>query len=110
RGGFRCEVDVDEHATGLHDSLLFVLGREQLTNVAKHAAGAEGALVISRNGDEIVMDVRDDGRGITPGRCAAALEHGHIGLASSSERVEAVGGRLDIETSPGRGTRIRTTI
>jgi two-component system NarL family sensor kinase len=110
RAGFRFEVDVDEHATGIHDSLLFVLGREQLTNVAKHAGAADVALVVTRNGDELVMDVRDDGCGITPERRGAALEHGHIGLASSAERVEAVGGSFDIESEPGRGTRIRTTI
>ena len=110
RAGFRCEVDVDEHATGFNDSMLFVLGREQLTNVAKHAGASEVALVVTRNGDELVMDVRDDGCGITPERQATALEQGHIGLASSSERVEAVGGTLDIDTGPGKGTRIRTTI
>jgi signal transduction histidine kinase len=38
------------------------------------------------------------------------VERGHIGLASSVERVEALGGELEIDSRPGEGTRIRTIL
>ena len=54
--------------------------------------------------------VADDGRGIEPGRLAEAPRHGHIGLASLTERVEAIGGRLEIESAPDAGTTVRALL
>jgi signal transduction histidine kinase len=110
RGGFKATVSVEPEACGHHDPLLFVLGREQLTNVAKHAGASEVALDVGRDNGKVVMRVSDDGQGIDPQRLESAVEHGHVGLASSAERVEALGGELRIESEPGSGTRIRTTL
>jgi signal transduction histidine kinase len=57
-----------------------------------------------------VMQVSDDGCGLETAQLSSAVERGHIGLASSAERVEALGGDLQIDSDPGRGTRIRTTL
>jgi signal transduction histidine kinase len=110
RAGFRAEIDVDPDACGRFDALLFVLGREQLRNAAKHSGATEVGVLIARNNGRVVMEVSDNGRGLDPDGRHVAIEHGHIGLASSAERVEALGGRLEIESRPGGGTRIRTTI
>lgn len=110
RAGFQAAVDIDPEACGPLDSLLFVLGREQLTNAAKHSGATEVELVVARNNGRVVMEVSDNGCGLQPGRRHTAVEQGHIGLASSAERVEALGGELDIDSEPGRGTRIRTTL
>jgi signal transduction histidine kinase len=110
QAGFQAEVRVDPGACGPHDSLLFVLGREQLTNVAKHAGASRVVLHVTSDDGMVVMEVADDGRGMDPGRRVTALEQGHIGLASSAERVEALGGTLEIQSAPGRGTRIRTAL
>jgi len=110
RAGFRAEVDVDPAACGDHDSLLFVLGREQLVNAAKHSGATDVGLVISRDDGRVVMEVSDNGCGIDPEIRRKALRQGHIGLASSAERVEALGGELEVDSQPGRGTRIRTTL
>lgn len=109
-GGFEVEVDVDPAVEGSHDRLLFVLAREQLTNVGKHAGAARAAVVVGRSDDAVVMEVRDDGCGMDSWRRSLALEHGHIGLASSAERVEAMGGSFEVESRPGAGTRIRTVL
>ena len=110
RAGFRAEVDVDPAACGDHDSLLFVLGREQLVNAAKHSGATDVGLVISRDNGRVVMEISDNGCGMDPESRRKALRQGHIGLASSAERVEALGGELEIDSEPGRGTRIRTTL
>jgi signal transduction histidine kinase len=54
--------------------------------------------------------VADDGAGIPEGRLAAALREGHIGLASSIQRVEAVGGTLTLSPAPGGGTSVAVTL
>jgi two-component system, NarL family, sensor kinase len=103
-------VAVAPEATGVDDELLFSLGRELLTNAARHAGARHVALTIERAGGEIVLRCRDNGRGMPAERRAEALAAGHLGLAACTERVEALGGRLEIDTAPGRGTDVRATI
>ena len=110
RAGFRAEVDVDPAACGDHDSLLFVLAREQLVNAAKHSGATDVGLMLSRDNGRIVMEVSDNGCGIDPESQRTALRRGHIGLASSAERIEAMGGTFEIDSDPGRGTVIRTVL
>ena len=52
----------------------------------------------------------DDGRGFEQLGLGTALEHGHIGLASASERIEALGGAFEIDSRLGTGTVVRATI
>ena len=61
-------------------------------------------LSVRRTEEAILLEVADDGSGIPEGRLGAALREGHIGLASSIERVEAVGGTLTLSPAPGGGT------
>jgi PAS domain S-box-containing protein len=110
RGGFECAIDVDAEATGIHDELILSLARELLTNVAKHAEAEKVEVAVRRDGDWVVLTVEDDGRGIERGRREAALREGHVGLASSSERVEALAGRFEVDGKPGRGTRARAVL
>ena len=103
-------VTVAPGAVGLDDELLFSLGRELLTNVARHAHARHVELTVERTGDTVVLRCRDDGRGMSPERRGAALAGGHLGLAACTERVEAVGGTLEIESEVGAGTKVRATI
>jgi len=61
---------------------------------------------VRRAADAILLEVADDGAGIPEGRLGAALHEGHIGLASSIQRVEAVGGTLTLSPAPGGGTAV----
>jgi signal transduction histidine kinase len=110
RAGFKAEVKIDADACGPNDQLLFALGREQLTNAAKHANATEVSLSIARQNGSVVMQVADNGCGMDDQRRKAAVQDGHIGLASSIERVEALGGKLEIESTPGQGTRVVTAV
>jgi two-component system NarL family sensor kinase len=103
-------IAVAPEAAGADDELLFSLGRELLTNAARHAGAANVELTIERVGDRIELCCRDDGRGIEPDARAAALGDGHLGLAACTERVEALGGTLEIDSAPGRGTEVRASI
>ena len=110
RGGFRTTVRVEPDATGPCDQLLMSLGRELLANAAKHAQASRVSVAIEREGDALRLAVADDGVGIPPGRREAALGEGHIGLAAAAERVRALGGRLEVESEPDRGTVVRARI
>ena len=110
RGHFECEIEVDPEATGVHDELILSLARELLTNVAKHAEAEHVQVVVRRKDAWIELDVQDDGRGIEAGRREAALREGHVGLASSAERVEALAGRFEVDGRPGRGTHARAVL
>jgi signal transduction histidine kinase len=110
RAGFKARLAVDAKACGQNDQLLFILAREQLTNVAKHAKANVVELSIQRQNGSLVMNVSDDGCGMDAERRGEAIDHGHIGLASAAERVEALGGKLEIESEPGEGTWVRTVV
>jgi PAS domain S-box-containing protein len=110
RGGFDCEIDVDERATGTHDELILSLARELLTNVAKHADAKHVTVEVARKDEWLVLTVEDDGRGIELGRREAALREGHVGLASSAERVEALAGEFEVERLSGGGTCARALL
>jgi signal transduction histidine kinase len=106
-GGFEIEVDVDPSAIGRRDELLLSVARELLTNAARHARAARVELTLRSVSYGVVLEVADDGAGVPAGREREALAEGHIGLATSAERVAAVGGRLALEPLPGGGTRAR---
>ena len=79
---------------------------EALQNVGKHAGkGARATVMLAREGREIEFEVRDDGVGFDP----AAHADG-IGLVSMRDRIGAVGGRLEIRSSPGAGAAVRGSV
>ena len=108
--GVRPEVLVDPEATGADDELLFSIGRELLTNAIRHSEAGDIELTVEREDDRIVLCCRDDGRGMTPGRRGEALADGHLGLAACTERVEALGGTLEVASAPGAGTLVRVEV
>ncbi len=73
--------------------------REALTNVLRHARAARVDVEISRQGRAVQLEVQDDGHGCTAGP--------GNGLSGMRERVEALGGRLQLDSSAGAGTRLR---
>jgi signal transduction histidine kinase len=90
--------------------------QEALANVARHAAADRVALTLSYMDGEAALDVRDDGVGFAPSSPqdgagpGGAGGNGGLGLPGMRERVEALGGRLAVESAPGRGTTIAVTV
>jgi len=110
RGGYQVQVDIDPKAAGVHDQLIASLAREFLANTATHADASLVKVRVAYRGDTIVLDVVDNGCGFTREQQTAALREGHIGLASSRERVEACGGTLNVMSLSGDGTQVRCAI
>jgi PAS domain S-box-containing protein len=110
QGGFRYTVRVESEASGVQDELVLSTARELVTNVAKHAEASRCSVSVERRGDQIRLEVADDGLGIPAGRQESALREGHIGLASTVQRMKAIGGDGEVASTMGKGTVVRASI
>jgi two-component system sensor histidine kinase UhpB len=89
----------------------FRIIQEALTNAVKHSKAQRVWIAVRRDAAGICATVRDDGVGfdVVSARDRANRD-GSIGLLSMRERATLVGGTLEIQSSPGRGTEVRATI
>lgn len=76
---------------------------ETLANAAKHAEAAQAWVAVDRRGERLAIEVRDDGVG-------GATMDGGSGLRGLADRVEALGGRIDVRSEVGAGTTVRAEI
>ncbi|MFD6887404.1 sensor histidine kinase [Streptomyces sp. NPDC059957] len=90
------------------EQALLRIGQGALANVREHSGARTAALTLSFLGDQVVLDVADDGHGFTQLRSAAA-ERGH-GLPAMRARVRQLGGTLTIESTAGEGTVLSASI
>ncbi len=110
RGGPPATVEVDPAVAGRHDRFVHSLVRELLHNAAQHASASHVTVRVRDVRGLTVVDVQDDGRGMSAAERDRVAREGHIGLASWSERVGALGGTFAIESEPGRGALVRATL
>jgi len=82
---------------------LFRIAQEAFTNILKHSAAKSMDITLEIDGDAIVMQITDDGKGVPASRLNAIGSHG---LASMRHRVRALGGRLDVRSPASGGTAI----
>lgn len=82
---------------------LFLVLKEALTNVVRHAAAKEVRVAVRREQAELVFTVADDGRGFAPAAEPAREAHG---LANMRGRVEKLGGRFEVASAAGAGTTL----
>jgi signal transduction histidine kinase len=82
--------------------------QEALTNIVRHARAHHVQVALTHDGTAIRLQVEDDGAGFDPG-AQGRLSQG-LGLTGMRERLELVHGRLEIASSPGRGTRLAATV
>jgi len=92
---------------------VFRIVQEAAANIVRHARATRAVVEINGDaaGTELELTVRDDGVGFDAARWHAQAARGdHTGLARIGERVELLGGRFDVQSSAGAGTRIRATL
>ncbi|GIJ23634.1 sensor histidine kinase [Micromonospora lutea] len=83
---------------------LFRVAQESLTNVAKHAEASRVGVTLSYTGTEVLLDVRDDGRGFVEGVGTG------FGLTSMRQRIRGVGGHVEVQSAPGEGTSVSARV
>ena len=80
---------------------LYYIATEALNNSLKHAFATQVEILIERMPDRVILKIQDDGRGFQPGQAKRGF-----GLGGMTERAARMGGRIDIQSSPGHGTQI----
>jgi signal transduction histidine kinase len=86
--------------------VLYRISQEAIHNIIKHAQATQVTLTLECSEDQICLAVSDDGIGFDP----SATYPGHIGLQSMRERAVQCRGQIQIDSVPGRGTKIQFVI
>lgn len=86
---------------------LYRLVQECLSNVIKHSQAKKASVSLERTGEALVLEVSDDGVGIGDLEAARRLSYG---MASMRQRVRAIGGKFEVTSAPGKGTRVRAVV
>lgn len=92
----------------LVETVLFRIAQEALTNVQRHAQATETRVHLGYKKDSVCLRVSDNGQGFDPSQTFIA-PHGW-GLAGMKERAESMGGKLQVESILGQGTRVEVSI
>jgi PAS domain S-box-containing protein len=107
RTGIKCEtclelgeVEVDPERS----TALFRIFQEILTNVARHARATRVEAILRKAGSDVLLEVKDNGRGITRGELAGKKS---LGLLGMRERALILGGEVEIRGAAGKGTTVK---
>jgi PAS domain S-box-containing protein len=108
----RVRVHAELHSSGLLDdrlpseaeTTLYRIAQEALTNVARHSRATRVDVILERRGDQVVLIVEDNGVGFDPARTTS--QRRGFGLLGMRERAALVGGTLQTESQPGKGTTV----
>jgi signal transduction histidine kinase len=109
REGIEAQVEADGLGQ-LPDRLeegLYYIAQEALNNAFRHAQASSVTVSIRSEGEDLVLEVADDGRGFDP---QDVQSEGGMGLGNMRQRAEELGGTLAIASVPGRGTTVRATV
>ncbi len=110
RTGIECEVSLSPEETVLNreqSTTMFRIFQETLTNVIRHARATKVEVRLEERTGSIVLEVTDNGRGITEAEISDPKSFGLVGMR---ERVDFIGGEVTIVGFPGKGTRITVTL
>jgi signal transduction histidine kinase len=109
RTGITCRhrLDFMQFSDTRKNLTLYRILQEALTNVSRHASASMVQVDLFVKGNAAVMTVKDDGAGFDESKIHSFNSLGFIGIR---ERLKLTGGRLDIESRPGKGTKLSVSI
>ncbi|MEK6279301.1 MAG: PAS domain S-box protein [Acidobacteriota bacterium] len=111
----RSRVVVDFHSSGFeterlplaHETTIYRIAQEALTNVFKHSMADRVSFILERRGDHVLAVVEDNGQGFdVQALQEKSTEERNLGLLGMRERASLLGGTLAIESEPGIGTSV----
>ena len=112
------QLDVEVEAVSCRiaehvETAVYRTAQEALQNVVKHAGAKAVRVRMSVQDDRVLLEVRDDGQGLTAGargRAGPAASPTGFGLSGMRKRAELLGGELELRSSPGQGTTVRLVL
>lgn len=96
-------IGVDQRFSPEIETAAYRISQEALTNIARHAEVNEARVTIRIDGDNLVIQVEDDGVGFNPHEISSFTSRG---LSGMRERVRLLGGNFTLNSVPGQGTRV----
>jgi signal transduction histidine kinase len=96
-------VENDLNLSEEQETALYRIAIEALNNALKHANAATVSVCLTRQNDDMLLVIGDDGQGFDP---SAVDEQGGVGLATMRERASRIGAQVLIESEPGKGTNV----
>ena len=108
-GGPKIEFDSDvqfDRLPSILENALYRIAQEAMTNACKHSKSKAVKVTLTQEGQDVRLEVRDWGIGFDP----ELVEKGHFGLEGIRQRVQLLGGRLTIESTPGSGTLVQVIV
>jgi signal transduction histidine kinase len=112
RHGTAVELHADNDATPLPPAAalaFYRVAQEALTNAEHHGHASHVTLHLSLKPDAISLQIQDDGIGFDVKRADSQADQGHLGLVGMRERMQIIGGTLQIRSATGQGTTITAT-
>lgn len=113
RSGIQVDLDMDSSFERLPKGIelaIFRLAQECLTNVHRHSGSKTASIRVARNGSSVRVEVRDQGKGISPDRLLdIQSKHSGVGIMGIRERLRELNGEMSID-STAAGTTITATI
>jgi len=106
KAGLNCSTTISEELADLPENIgiaLFRVGQESLTNILRHAQAKNVHLEIRKDAGDLCLEIRDDGAGMVIGPPGT---YRSFGLAGMRHRIEGLGGRFDLQSGLGQGTRV----
>jgi signal transduction histidine kinase len=110
RTGIACRFDTQHERLALEpdqDITVFRICQEALNNITKHAAATQVVVWLAADDLQLLLEIRDNGRGFAPGEPGSP---NCFGLRGMKERALSLGGTVDISSEPGNGTTIALTL
>jgi signal transduction histidine kinase len=107
RSGIECHrmlnEDIEIHSEHIATTFMRIL-QEALTNVIRHAGASEVSISLCERGDWVMLEISDNGRGITTQEIDSPTAYGIMGMR---ERAAVCHGELSLRGGPGEGTTVR---
>lgn len=108
---FEARIDAaDDVFQGEAATHLFRIVQESMNNILKHARATTARIVLERDVRDVRLTISDAGIGFAPAPEAAGTPARGLGLRNIAERVRILGGSLQVDSAPGRGTRLAIVI
>lgn len=112
--GIQTEVNAKDESEPLSPpvkSTLFRISQEAMNNILRHAQAKHARISLDQQNGEMILEIEDDGVGFDVAQAseqAVALQR--LGLLGIQERAQLVGGRVNLESTPGKGTRLSVCV
>jgi signal transduction histidine kinase len=110
RTGVECDLSFPDDTVSLGpdvDAAIYRIVQEAMTNVARHSDATRIEIRLRRRPDEMLVEIRDDGKGIAPHKLR---DRASLGIAGMRERAHRIGAILEVEGIEGHGTIVSVRI